>query len=1254
MKDASPRLPSVFAQPTRARLGRLVWLGLHLVASAGLVGYAADQHVGGDRHRAALTIPSPPAVADRAQPLLLGGVVALVASLPSLWLAHRLAASQRRERQWKAWLEQLPLGVRVVDAMGQPVWINPAGQQMLGEGCGSDGRPASMIQCGDVAKVACAGVPDLPWRGQSATGDRPISEERTLQINGQTVFHQVWTVPLVKDAGQGQWVMEVVQDVTERRRHEQVQANYAQELEMQMTQQLKAIRDNEFRLQNLVQTLPGTVYSVRLDRQTGLMQFEYINCTTEMLDEISVEQLLAKPSQLVLELMHPEDRPGCEAAIAKSTQTLSLFTYEWRLVLPSGQIKWVRAIAQPEQRHDGTLCWHGVAMDVTDRKRLEAALQASQVRLRDILNSAGAAIGSFRFYPNQTFVTDYHSIGCETVFGYTPEELTPEVWTNGIQIGDRESFYHQTFAAVAQEHPLTVEYPFRHKDGSLRWIADTLTSRWSEADQCWFVTAVGVDITDRKHAEESLRQSEAITRAILNALPDLIIRMKADGTYLDIKPTSAFPNIGTPDRVGQTIYHILPPEVAQQRMAAVETALQMQTIQVYEFPLTVEGVSLWQEARIIPLTADEVLVMIRDLTERRNAEDALRESEQFLRTIYDGIEAAVFIVDVLDNGDFRYVGTNPAHQRFSKLSSAELRGKSPEQVLTPDMARQVSARYRTCVVTGGSIAYEEKLVINGLESWWITNLTPLRDASSRIYRLIGTSFNITDRKRIEEALRESESVLRQLTENLPLLFGIRTLDYSRWLYVNLAFEKICGRPVQLIYDDPDGWCQFTHPDDVQRVMANQVLPSRPEPISQEFRIVRPDREIRWIRMMELPVDDAGGNPYRVAMIAEDITESRRTEEALRESEERFRRAFDDAPIGIALVSLEGRFVKVNRALCEIVGYSEAELLSITFQDITHPDDLPFDLEAKQHMLTGDLRVYQVEKRYLHKMGDSVHVLLSSSLVRDHSEQPLYFVTQVQDISDRHKVDRMKDEFISIVSHELRTPLTAIRGSLGLMDSGVLSDDPEQLKDMLQIAINNSDRLVRLVNDILDLERLESGNVPLVLEPCEVSALIDAAIESVQAIADDASIRLSTNACDAQIWVAPDAIIQALTNLLSNAIKFSPAGSRVEVSAVLVPDRNASHNRADPTETIESCKLPYICFAVVDEGRGIPHDKLETIFVRFQQVDVSDSRQKGGTGLGLTICKNIVQQHGGHIWAESTLGQGSTFYFTLPFAKNTVF
>ncbi len=259
-------------------------------------------------------------------------------------------------------------------------------------------------------------------------------------------------------------------------------------------------------------------------------------------------------------------------------------------------------------------------------------------------------------------------------------------------------------------------------------------------------------------------------------------------------------------------------------------------------------------------------------------------------------------------------------------------------------------------------------------------------------------------------------------------------------------------------------------------------------------------------------------------------------------------------------------------------------------------------------------------------GSSVPVEFAAAPMMEHG-RVVGTVLSLRDISQRHALDRMKDEFVSTVSHELRTPLTSIRGALGLLSAGLLGDMSPKAAELLRIAVANTDRLVRLINDILDLERMESGRSVLQIRALDIGDLARQAVETMQSMAVAADIRLECTAPSCSAEADSDRIVQVFTNLLSNAIKFSPAGSRVSLTV-------------EPADS-------EVIISVEDQGRGVPEDKLESIFDRFQQVDASDSRQKGGTGLGLAICRTILQQHGGRIWAERNLAHGTTFRIFMP-------
>ncbi|MFP2933929.1 ATP-binding protein, partial [Pyxidicoccus sp. 3LG] len=257
-----------------------------------------------------------------------------------------------------------------------------------------------------------------------------------------------------------------------------------------------------------------------------------------------------------------------------------------------------------------------------------------------------------------------------------------------------------------------------------------------------------------------------------------------------------------------------------------------------------------------------------------------------------------------------------------------------------------------------------------------------------------------------------------------------------------------------------------------------------------------------------------------------------------------------------------------------------------------------------------------------------------TIARVPGDGPPRFTAFVRDITERKEVERMKNEFISTVSHELRTPLTSIRGSLGLLEGGIMGELPPQALDMVRIARTNTERLIRLINDILDLEKMEAGKLELKLAVLECADLVEATLSGVHGMADTAGVTLRSDLDGdgaPQVKGDRDRLIQVLTNLVSNAVKFSPRGAPVTVRVKEEADGR-------------------VRFSVVDQGPGIPPEQRSRLFGRFQQLDGSDTRSKGGTGLGLAISQAIVDQHGGRIDVESEPGKGSTFTFTLEVAK----
>ncbi|MEM9008770.1 MAG: ATP-binding protein [Cyanobacteria bacterium P01_F01_bin.86] len=355
------------------------------------------------------------------------------------------------------------------------------------------------------------------------------------------------------------------------------------------------------------------------------------------------------------------------------------------------------------------------------------------------------------------------------------------------------------------------------------------------------------------------------------------------------------------------------------------------------------------------------------------------------------------------------------------------------------------------------------------------------------------------------------------------------------------------------------------------------------------------------------------------------------------AQETFTKAFRSSPSPIAITTLEdGRFLEVNPSFLRLSGYIRNEVIGY------HVDELNLGLDPTRYTEglaeledAGVLHNREFELRT--KSGDYRTVLLSVELIELQGHRCALAIAN--DITERK---RLENEFISLVSHELKTPMNSLIGALDLLGTGQLGSLTDQGQQMIGMAINNAERLVRLVNDILDLERMKSGTLTLHPKICHLPYTFQQAAAVMLAMAQEAQVTLVVEPLNVKLCVDCDRIQQLLTNLLSNAIKFSSPGNTVWLKAQV-------HEQESGTPIPNAS--PHLLITVHDEGRGIPADKLHLIFERFQQVDASDARAKGGTGLGLSICRQIVQQHQGQIWAESTLGKGSTFKVLLPIGDN---
>ena len=628
---------------------------------------------------------------------------------------------------------------------------------------------------------------------------------------------------------------------------------------------------------------------------------------------------------------------------------------------------------------------------------------------------------------------------------------------------------------------------------------------------------------------------------------------------------------------------------------------------------------------------------------RQRVESALTVERNFVSAVLDTVGALVVVFDTAG----RIVRFNRACELASGYDFNILVGRYVWDKLIPEEdVDEAIATFEKLRAGGFPAVFENRWLNRDGDARRIAwSATALVDSQGQVGFLIATGIDVTVQRAAETTLRESEARYRQLIEGSLGMICTHDLN-GVLLSINEHGAASIGRTTgQLV---GHSLAEFV-PRERHRNIALYLKQITETGEAQGLLHLRhTDGELHVVAFRNKLIARPGHEPH-ILGFGVDITEQTRMEGRIRTLTRQSDSILESVGDGIFGIDLDGRITVINSAASQMLGYKANEVLGRNMHQLAHhtrPDGSPYpEADCPVSSTLSSLETVRIaDELFWRKDGSSFPVeyvarpQIETGPEGKSTGRAIGVVVAFTDTTERRALDRMKDEFISTVSHELRTPLTSLRAALGLVTGGALLSRPEKMQGMLEIALGNTDRLVRLVNDILDLERISSGKSELQLTMCSAEDLLQRASALQAAAAAKAGITLTLVPSDARVWADPDRILQTLTNLISNAIKFSPAESEIILSARMIDNNEA-------------------ILEVTDHGRGIPADKLENIFERFHQVDASDSRAMGGTGLGLAICRSIVTQHNGRIWATSTPGpntpnQGTTFHLTLPTKPST--
>jgi PAS domain S-box-containing protein len=631
---------------------------------------------------------------------------------------------------------------------------------------------------------------------------------------------------------------------------------------------------------------------------------------------------------------------------------------------------------------------------------------------------------------------------------------------------------------------------------------------------------------------------------------------------------------------------------------------------------------------------------ILDVTARKHAEAALRDSEERWRATVDSASEGMLIYD----RSLAIVSANRAAERILGLSEADLVGKNGFTSMLPCIAEDgapLAPEARPTLITIRSGKPQTGCVIGikrpeGAVTWLSVNTAFLRRADETdYYGLVSTVSDITAQHDAEKRLKESEQRFRRTFELAGSGMAHIGMD-RRFTRVNRRLCEILGYSEEELLKLTGR--QISHPEDLDIINEQRprLYKGEIDRIELEKRYLRKDGSAVWVHFTMTVERDAKGAPLYEIAVYEDITQQLETQLRLRESEARFRQTFELAASGIGHVR-DGRFVRVNRSLCEILGYAEGELLGKHVKELSHPEDRDVSDAPRERIRRGEAESARFEKRYLRADGAVVWCEVAVALVRDVYGVPQYEVAIFDEVTDRKKAEaRLREaheelkrsnaeleQFAYVASHDLQEPLRMVASYAQLLGRRYEAKLDGDAREFMAYIVDGAARMKQLIEDLLAYSRVGTKGAEFKVvngEDALKRALFNLRVaihESGAVVTNDPLPTLSAD--EVQLG-------QLLQNLMSNALKF----------------RSASVPRIHIGVT-ESAKE--YTFEVRDNGIGIEPQYYERIFMVFQRLH--NKGEYPGTGIGLAICKKVVERHGGRIWVDSRHGAGSSFFFTLP-------
>jgi len=893
-------------------------------------------------------------------------------------------------------------------------------------------------------------------------------------------------------------------------------------------------------------------------------------------------------------------------------------------------------ITPVEDSRGGTVSYIAIKRDVTERRAEEEA----RVLLAAIVDSSDDAI--IACAPTGIIVA--WNPGAEAMFGHSAGEAVGKHMSMLVLPGRMPRLARLAELILGGGFVSQYETSCLRKDGRTVDISLTASPIRDSGGRVAAVSAIFRDITERREAE----RDRALLASIVECSDDAICATALDGTIVSWnRGAEALFGYASQEAIGQNVAILAPPGRGDEVRQSLATIREGRALSAFDTVLQRKdgcGVDVLLSISPIRNPAGEVVgasATAHDISQRVRAERKLAESETRFREVFEHAPAGVCVTGL----DGRLIQVNAAFCRMVGYSEQELSAATWAELTHPDdLGPAVKRRERLCQESGGPVDAEVRyLHRNGNVVWAHARVSLVRDSGGSPLYFVVHAAEIAERKRAEEALRESEERFRILADGCPAFLWVTGAE-GRTQFDNRAYLEFRG-PVR---DQSNGleWQSILHPEDAPEYVAafEQAVRGRTS-FRGEVRVRRADGAWRWFASYAEPRFSRGGEFLGHAGISLDITESKQAEQALQRSEEKFRSLAENMREVVWMAGPPEANEKpyASPAYERIWGRPLGTGNQMAWMDAVHPGDLEL---ARRFVAaaTGRERV-EAEFRILTPDGEK-WIRNQAFPIRDQAGQLVRVVGIAEDITERKRYEaeliraraeadaanRAKSCFLANMSHEIRTPMNGIIGMIQLLAATDLTDEQQRFAEVAQ---TSGWALLTLIDEILDFSKIEAKKVVLENLSFKPRDIVQDVVQLLNVQAKAKGLCLQTRVSpEVPAVLRGDAyrLRQVLSNLAGNAVKFTERG-RVTVEVALAG---------------EDCGKATVRFTVTDTGIGIRPEQTAELFSRFTQADVSTTRKYGGAGLGLAICKQLVDLMGGTIGVDSREGQGSTFWFTAVF------